>query len=122
MTRSIRASESIGCAQSEALFGDRAPQVLGIHVGPSARAPPDQKDEKSPDPCLSAFVLSGIAAWVASRKAGVSALSGPCSALKRLRIARAGRPVSTLVMTVAGSGFFSAVRGNSEMCASGQRR
>ena len=52
------------------------------------------------------------------RKAGASALSGPCSAMKRLRIARAGPPVSTLVMTVAGSGFFSAVRCNSY----GQRR
>ena len=77
---------------------------------PSERAWPDQNDEKSPEPCFSAIVLSGIAACVASGKAGVSALTGPCSEMKRLRIPRAGRPVSTLVMTVAGSGLFSATR------------
>src|SRR5204862_6568530 len=61
---------------------------------------PDHSGDNSPLPCVSALDRSGTTAAVASGNAGAAALIGPSSAIRRLTMPRAGRPVKLFVSAV----------------------
>ena len=69
---------------------------------------PDHSGVNSRLPAASAFARSGETAAAASGNAGASGFIGPTSRMRRLTMARAGRPVKTLVTAVSASPFFSA--------------
>src|ERR1700682_5055062 len=70
---------------------------------PSRRACPAQRLVKSTLPSFSAAAFNGPSAVAAWGNAGASGAIGPTSRITRFGTPRAGRPVMTLVMTVASS-------------------
>src|SRR5262249_24602743 len=67
---------------------------------PKGAAWPDQKGVKSPEPADLDLALKGWRAPAATGNAGTSSAIGPNSRTALLTIARAARPVKTLVTTV----------------------
>ena len=80
-------------------------------------------DEQSVTPRLSALALSGAIADAASGNAGGNPLMGPSSCIRRLTMARAGRPVKMLVSAVyRPASLASAARCSGFVVASGHSR
>ena len=84
-------------------------------------ASPAQSAVKSVLPCCSALARNGAKAGIAIGNSGATPEIGPASRVSRLTRARAGRPVNTLVSTVAPA-FRRALRYSGGVAASGQSR
>ena len=87
---------------SAAPASERVSSAAGISP-PIRSACPAQRLVKSTLPSFSAAAFSGPSAVAACGKSGAPAMIGPTSRMTRLATPRAGRPVMTLVITVASS-------------------
>ena len=104
-----------------------APSSRVSSAAATARQPlvswPAHSGEKSPLPRASAAARSGAIAPMASGNAGARVLIGPRSRITRFTMARAGRPVNTLVRAVwRAAGLCSAARCTALVVDSGQSR